>query len=141
VNEQVGGRWLKFNAVGGIGIAVQLAVLAALKSGLGLNYLLATVLAVEAAVLHNFLWHRSWTWKGRRAGWTELARFNLTTGALSILSNVVFMHVLVWRFGVPYLPANLMSIALTSVANFLLAELFVFRPTPSDGAPAASPRV
>jgi len=48
-------HWLKFNAVGAIGIGVQLATLAALAGGLRLNYLLATGLAVEAAVLHNFI--------------------------------------------------------------------------------------
>jgi putative flippase GtrA len=47
-------RWVKFNAVGGIGILVQLGTLTLLRSGLGVNYLLATALAVEAAVLHNF---------------------------------------------------------------------------------------
>lgn len=54
-------RWLKFNAVGGIGIGVQLVVLAGLKSGLELNYLLATAVAVEVAVLHNFFWHERFT--------------------------------------------------------------------------------
>ena len=54
--REVGHHWLKFNTVGAIGIGVQLAALAALKSGLELNYLLATGLAVEAAVLHNFVW-------------------------------------------------------------------------------------
>src|SRR5438552_13002172 len=38
-----------------IGIGVQLAVLTILKSGFALNYLSATALAVEAAILHNFL--------------------------------------------------------------------------------------
>jgi putative flippase GtrA len=47
-------RWLRFNAVGALGICIQLAVLAFLRSGLGMNYLLATALAVEATVLHNF---------------------------------------------------------------------------------------
>jgi putative flippase GtrA len=58
-------RWLKFNAVGAIGIGVQLAVLVGLKSGLHLSYLLATALAVEAAVVHNFLWHERYTWADR----------------------------------------------------------------------------
>lgn len=40
-------RWLKFNFVGAIGICVQLVTLTLLKSGLGLNYLLATGIAVE----------------------------------------------------------------------------------------------
>jgi putative flippase GtrA len=50
-------RWLKFNAVGGVGINVQLAVLLVLNSGFHMSYLPATAFAVEMAVLHNFLWH------------------------------------------------------------------------------------
>ena len=52
-------RWLKFNLVGGIGIAVQLLALVLLKAVLQVNYLVATALAVETAVIHNFLWHGS----------------------------------------------------------------------------------
>lgn len=48
-------HWLKFNAVGGMGIGVQLITLTGLKSGLHIDYLLATALAVEAAVVHNFI--------------------------------------------------------------------------------------
>src|SRR5438552_6168090 len=49
-----GVRWLKFNAVGGIGIVVQLVVLAVLKVTFHFDYLWATALAVETAVIHNF---------------------------------------------------------------------------------------
>src|SRR6266446_8113412 len=95
-------RWLKFNAVGAIGIAIQLGVLTLLKSGLGLNYLLATGLAVEAAVLHNFIWHERFTWADRRAhtSLSRLAKFNLTTGGLSILGNMIAMKLLVEIAGV-----------------------------------------
>ena len=44
-------RLAKFSAVGAIGIAVQVAVLWALTR-IGIAYLLATAIAVEAAVLH-----------------------------------------------------------------------------------------
>ncbi len=60
-------RWIKFNAVGGIGIGVQLAALAILRSWLRLDYLPATGLAVEIAVIHNFLWHERFTWADRPA--------------------------------------------------------------------------
>ena len=46
-------RWLKFNFVGLLGIGVQLLALALLTSWLHVNYLLATALAVEAAVVHK----------------------------------------------------------------------------------------
>jgi putative flippase GtrA len=43
----------------------QLLILIVLKTGLGLDYLVATALAVEAAVVHNFLWHQRFTWIDR----------------------------------------------------------------------------
>jgi len=123
-------RWLKFNAVGAIGIAIQLGVLTLLKSGLGLNYLLATGLAVEAAVLHNFIWHERFTWADRRArtSLSRLAKFNLTTGGLSILGNMIAMKLLVEIAGVEYLLANLLSIATCSILNFFVADRTIFVP-------------
>ena len=56
-------RWLKFNLVGALGIVVQMAAFALFFSALRWNYLVATALAVETAVLHNFVWHEHYTWK------------------------------------------------------------------------------
>ena len=123
-------RWLKFNAVGAIGIVVQLAVLTLLKSGLHVNYLWATGLAVETAVLHNFVWHERWTWRDRPAGGTILTRllgFHLTNGLVSIGTNLVVMRVLVGHFHLPYLASNLAAIAAGSLLNFFLSDLVVFR--------------
>ena len=58
-------RWLKFNFVGGIGIVVQFAALFVLKSVFHVHYLAATAIAVEAAVIHNFIWHEQFTWADR----------------------------------------------------------------------------
>ena len=85
-------RWLKFNAVGLIGVGVQLLALTILKSGFGVNYLAATVIAVEIAVLHNFVWHERWTWLERTklsaGGVTgRLIRFHLANGSISIAGN------------------------------------------------------
>jgi putative flippase GtrA len=120
-------RWLKFNAVGAIGIGAQLAMLTLLKSGLGLNYLLATALAVEATVLHNFFWHERFTWADRPTNdrLKRLLKFNLTTGLFSIAGNVAFTKLLV-NAGVAYLPANAMSVALCSAINFALNDRLVF---------------
>jgi putative flippase GtrA len=57
-------RWLRFNFVGLVGVGVQLGMLALLVSGLHLGKLTATALAVETAVLHNFVWHELYTWRG-----------------------------------------------------------------------------
>ena len=129
-------RWLKFNFVGGLGVGVQLSTLFVLKTLLHLDYLVATALAVETAVVHNFLWHERFTWADRvhiawGASFLRLAKFNLTTGAVSILGNLLAMRWLVGELHVPYLIANGMSIALCALANFLIAEIFVFRRGPA----------
>jgi putative flippase GtrA len=120
-------RWFKFNAVGGLGIVVQLVVLAALKTGLGLEYLLATALAVEAAVVHNFLWHERFTWRDRpgKDRWWRLVKFNLSNGAISIVGNLVVMKMLV-GVEMNYLVANVVAIAACSILNFVVSDWFVF---------------
>jgi putative flippase GtrA len=123
-------RWLRFNAVGVIGIAAQLAALAFFHRAVGLDYLLATALAVECAILHNFAWHVHWTWRDRVNPGTTCAlllRFNVTTGLVSLACNLAGMRVLTGAYRVPYLAANLLSIAAGAIANYLVADFFVFR--------------
>jgi putative flippase GtrA len=126
--RQAGLRWLKFNAVGAGGIGVQLVVLAALKSGLQMDYLAATALAVEAAVIHNYFWHERFTWVDRVTGssLTRFLKFNLTTGMFSIVGNVVVMRGFVAGAHMNYLLANVLTIATCSLVNFLMSDWFVF---------------
>jgi putative flippase GtrA len=122
-------RWGKFSAVGALGTAAQLSALAALIRW-GVPYLPATALAVEFAILHNFVWHERWTWKDRAAGSSaaiRLARFNLSTGAVSLAVNLAAMRFLVGECGMPYMAANGAAIAAGAVANFLAADRFAFR--------------
>lgn len=133
-------RWLKFDAVGGIGIGVQLTILAGLVDGLGLDYLIATALAVEATVLHNFVWHERWTWRDRPRGGGQallgrLIRFNVTAGALAILSNLGSMRLLVGSLHLHYFTANCLTIAACSVINFLISDRIVFSPLPRQPVP------
>jgi len=122
---------MKFNAVGGIGIGVQLAALAVLRSWLKLDYLLATVLAVEIAVIHNFLWHERYTWADRPSrrpvqSLVRLAKFNASNGAVSIVGNLALMRLLVGEEKFNYVASNLLAIVICSLANFLLGDRFVF---------------
>jgi putative flippase GtrA len=131
-------RWLKFNAVGGIGIGVQLIVLTILKSGLHLDYLIATALAVEAAVVHNFLWHERFTWADRagKAGFARFLKFNLTTGLFSIAGNLLLMELLAGIFHLQYVVANIITIAACSLVNFAVSDKFVFQgPLPLEEKP------
>jgi putative flippase GtrA len=125
-------RWLKFNFVGGIGIIVQFAALFLLKGVLHFNYLAATAIAVEAAVVHNFVWHEQFTWADRiKSSWRRtpcrFLRFHLANGALSLLGNLALMKVMVGLGHLNYLMANAIAIALCSLLNFLVSEEWVFQ--------------
>lgn len=127
----LGRRWLVFNAVGLIGVGVQLAALALFAKVLEWHYLVATAAAVETAVLHNFVWHEAWTWRdrrgeaGSRAG--RLARFHLGNGLVSIGANMALMRVFTGGLGIPLMWANLISIGIVALLNFAVSEWWVFR--------------
>lgn len=125
-------RWIAFNLVGALGILVQMSTLAALTGGLGLHYLAGTGLAVEAAVLHNFIWHEHWTWSDRldrakEGMWKRLVRFHLSNGALSIGGNLLLMRLLVGSWSMHYALANIVTITICSFLNFLASDRFVFQ--------------
>jgi putative flippase GtrA len=125
-------RWLKFNFVGAVGIVVQLAALQLLIRGLHVQYLIATAIAVELAVLHNFVWHERFTWKDRAGGprsavAARLLRFHAGNGVVSIAGNLVLMRLFVGGMGLRPLVANALAIAICSLLNFAAGEWFVFR--------------
>lgn len=115
-----------------MGFLVQTAVLQALAVGWGVNYLVATALAVETAVLHNFFWHEWFTWPDRRKrtkGGTvkRLFVFHATTGIVSIGGNVLLMVLLVGWAHAPLLLGNLAAMGGCAAVNFLVNDRVVFR--------------
>ena len=128
--ESHGRRWTMFNAVGIVGLLFQLACLVALRDVLGLHYLVATVMAIELTLLHNFWWHVQWTWAdrlfSRRLLVQRLVRFHLTNGAVSLAGNVAIMSVLTEIGHINYLAANVISVAVCALVNFVLSDRVVF---------------
>ena len=123
-------RVARFALVGLWGLLVQMLVLEALTRLTVLDYRIAAVLAVEAAVLHNFVWHERWTWKVPKGVGSRLrraARFHSTTALLSILGNVLLMTLFVEALGWPVLLASLAAVAVLGIANFRAADSWVFR--------------
>ena len=121
-------RFARFSAVGAGGVIVQTLMLFVLLRIAGMHYLAATAIAVEASVLHNFVWHRRWTWadRPRTRAVVSLLRFNATNGATSLIGNLALMFLLVSMLHLSPQAANLITIAVCSLVNFALADRFVF---------------
>jgi putative flippase GtrA len=122
-------RATTFAGVGAMGFVVQLASVAALTGPAGWPIPAATAFSVEAAILHNFVWHCRWTWRDRprerSAIISQLARFHLANGLASLGGNVLLSIVLT-RAELSPVVANALAVAVMSVANYGLADRWVF---------------
>jgi putative flippase GtrA len=128
----VTGRFGRFGVVGFIGAVLQLMIVSLLTQGFGVLSTAATLVAVEITVLHNFIWHEHFTWSNRgpkssRQLALRLWRFHAGNGLVSLGGNAILTYCLVERLKAPTLPAAIGAIVLCSLANFLIADRWVFR--------------
>src|SRR5262245_51358502 len=126
-------RPMAFLAVASGGFLIQTAVVALLTHGAAVSAEVATAIGVELAVLHNFLWHERWTWSDRfdsaRSRLRRFVTYQLATGAVSLAGNVVVVAAAVRAFDLDATMANVLAVVAMSVANFLIADRWVFTRT------------
>ena len=118
-------RWCKFNLVGGVGIGVQFAALFVLKTLLQFDYLFATAVAVEAAVVHNFVWHEQFTWADRVQ--TSLSDRKSKTQPLDVTLSKVPLLAKAARSGAPGSVVRFVRFNLTNGAVSILGNLALMR--------------
>lgn len=132
-----------FVAVGAVGFLLQIGILQLLVSVWNWPYLAATAIAVEAAVLNNFVWHERWTWSDRdrsgRGRWRRLMRFHISNGLTSIFGNVLVTAAGVELLRLPTAVANALAVTAVSVVNYLAADRWVFAAAPAEMRPTPSP--
>jgi putative flippase GtrA len=129
-------RWVRFNAVGVIGFGVQLGTLSLLLRWTQLPQPVAVAFAVLVAVSHNFAWHERVTWRGlpRDGWWQRWVAFNVTNGAISLVTNVVATSALARATGISAVTANIVAILAASLVNFVVSERVVFTRGTRGGA-------
>ena len=126
------GRFGRFSLVGFMGAILQLTLVWLLTECFGVLSTAAMLVAVEITILHNFAWHERFTWSNRSLkSWRQLAlrmwRFHAGNGLVSLAGNTVLVYCLVERLKAPVLPAAIGAIVICSLANFLIADRWVFR--------------
>lgn len=126
LSVQSGHAWrlAKYLITGGVGAVITLAGLMILRRAMGLSLLPAYSLAVELAILNNFLWNELWTFADaaalrptRRARAIRLAKFNGTCIGGVVLNIGVFFF-LRRVTGMPLLPAGLLGVVVGYVWNY-----------------------
>ena len=125
---------MRFNVVGIVGFALQMAVLRLLQycapRWVGVHPLLASAIAIEICLIHNFIWHRLYTWRERSEGrpWLwQCVRFHLSNGAISIAGGAVIVHLLIHNPHITLMVANVIAVLICAVANFFAGNDWVFR--------------
>lgn len=129
-------RFLKFGTVGASGTFVNLGILYLAQEFLfraieppemRLNF--SQPMAIFFATINNFAWNRIWTWKDRQRDHGKPIVIQFGQYALScwlgILLQIVFTKLLIVYLH--YLLANLISIVIASVFNFLVNDYWTFR--------------
>ena len=123
-------RVFKFMLVGLSGIAVNQGLLYLLTEYAKLFYLISSVVAVQSAILNNFLWNHIWTFSDRRKAkhsiLYKLGQFELVSIG-GKLTNIAVLYLAVTFLGIQYLIANLLGIAAGFAVNFVANNLWTWR--------------
>jgi len=95
-----------------------------------IHYLLSAAIAIECAILSNFIFNEKWTFKTRRSG-TFFSRLIKSNGVFLVGAaiNLLTVYLLTSVLGVWYLAANLFGIALAACWNFLAVKKWVWQTT------------
>lgn len=108
---------VRFGIVGTSGVVVNSAVLFLLHGVLAWALIPASALAVEAAIVNNFVWNDRWTFSTRTQTPFRFLRFNLVSlGGLVVNTGV--LAAIVALTGTHYLVANLVAIGAAMAWNF-----------------------
>ena len=127
-------RFIKFCLVGLSGVLVNEGLLWLLTEGMGLYYVLSAAIAIETAILTNFILNDIWTFRDRRSPGIKSVlgrglKFNLVSvGGLGI--NMAILWTFTEVVGISYLVSNLIGIAGATVWNFTINTLWTWRANP-----------
>ena len=127
-------RFVTFGIVGAIGTVINTAILYALTTFAGLYYLIASAIAIEVAIISNFVGNYYITFKGsNKTPWTKkFISFQLVS-MLTIAASLLILWLLTNRFGLHYLIVlNLVTIFIVFTANFILNRKFTWTHRETD---------
>ncbi|HQY30256.1 MAG TPA: GtrA family protein [Thermomicrobiales bacterium] len=121
-------RFQKFLVVGAIGLAVNQIMLIVFHDGLSTKLAVASVLAIAVSMIVTFILNEVWTWHDRGSGmlYHRLAKY-IPINTIGLAINTVVLLILVERYDVHKLIANLVGAGLAAIWNFCLNSMITWR--------------
>jgi putative flippase GtrA len=118
-------RFLKFAAVGGLGMVVDLTILYIMRTLVGLPLLIANTISFSTAVVSNFTWNRLWTFpeSRQRPLIPQLAQFalvNIFGLAFNLVKNFL-------SDPLDYLFAKIVAIGVVLFWNYGINRLWTYK--------------
>ena len=127
-------RFAVFSVVGGTGMALHLVCLAYLLFGLHWHFLAAQIAATFVAMTENFFLNNAITWRENRLRGSRLVAGLFTfwfACSFGAWVNILFARAMIQR-GFPWYSAGLAGVALSSVWNYTMAQIFVWQHAGAD---------
>jgi len=116
---------LRFGVIGASGVVINLAVLQIFFVHLHWAPEFASALAVEAAIIGNFLGNNWWTFEQRTISLFRFGKYNLVALGGLVITTAVFTGLMRW-FGMSYILADLIGIGAAMTWNFTASVLWAW---------------
>jgi putative flippase GtrA len=131
------GEWAlalgRFGLVGLSGLVVNTILIAFFAEVVGINYVVAAILATQGSTLWNFSFTELWVFPGRQGARSRLHRmgmFYLVNNA-ALLLRIPLLFVLTSVIGVHYLLSNFLSLAGLTLIRYTISDLWIWGQTKS----------
>ena len=124
-------KLISYHLISWVGTLVNLGVMWLTHGVLKVPLMIAGVIAIEVAIIHNFTGHYFITWKHRVKHTLKdylllLFKYNLVTASIDFVVNLGILWTLTHFLGVHYLIANVTGQILGPVFKLLANEFLVF---------------
>jgi putative flippase GtrA len=121
-------RFLKFSLVGLSGVFVNNFALWFFVEFTVLPFYLCSFIAIELAIINNFLLNDIWTWSDKNpdSKLIRLLKYNVSTAFSSLFINITVLMFFKEWVGSPYLVSNLIGIGVGVLFNFWINHNWTF---------------
>jgi putative flippase GtrA len=121
-------RFVSFSAIGALATATQYLILIALREFAQVNATVASTIGFVISAVLNYALNHTITF-GRCVPHARAAPRFLVTASIGLLLNSTTMMLLTQIFAIHYLLAQLVATAVALMWNFIINQIWSFRPT------------